>query len=98
MWVSTPCWANESVSGAQICSKRGEPLRTPVRKSPMESIASLSYLAALQLKERTKRNHRDTIGFFNRWLVLRGFLSQGTDWLEGGVQEKLLSQGSFRTG
>ena len=41
------------------------------------------YLAALQLKERTKRNHRDTIGFFNRWLVLRGFLSKGTDWLEG---------------
>ena len=30
------------------------------------------YLTALPFKERTKANHRDTIGFFNRWLVLRG--------------------------
>ena len=41
------------------------------------------YLVALPYKERTKRNHRDTIGFFNRWLVLRGFLPKGTDLLEG---------------
>jgi hypothetical protein len=41
------------------------------------------YLTALPFKERTKANHRDTIGFFNRWLVLRGFLVKGTDWLEG---------------
>lgn len=41
------------------------------------------YLTALPFKERTKRNHRDTIGFFNRWLVMRGYLSKGTDWLEG---------------
>jgi len=26
---------------------------------------------------------RDTIGYFNRWLILRGYLSKGTDWLEG---------------
>jgi hypothetical protein len=30
------------------------------------------YLTALTLAERSKRNHRDVIGFFNRWLVLRG--------------------------
>jgi integrase len=41
------------------------------------------HLAALPIRERTKRNHRDTIGFFNRWLVLRGYLAKGTDWLEG---------------
>jgi integrase len=41
------------------------------------------YLMALPFKERTKANHRDTIGFFNRWLVLRGYLAKGTDWLEG---------------
>ncbi len=41
------------------------------------------YLTALALAERTRRNHRDVIGFFNRWLVLRGFLAKGTDWLEG---------------
>jgi integrase len=41
------------------------------------------YLSALALAARTRRNHRDTIGFFNRWLVLRGYLTKGTDWLEG---------------
>ena len=41
------------------------------------------YLTALDLAERTRRNHRDVIGFFNRWLVLRGYLVKGTDWLEG---------------
>jgi integrase len=41
------------------------------------------YLTALDLSERTRRNHRDVIGFFNRWLVLRGYLAKGTDWLEG---------------
>jgi integrase len=42
-----------------------------------------AYLSALPMAERSKRNHRDVIGFFNRWLVLRGYLSKGTDWLEG---------------
>jgi len=42
-----------------------------------------AYLAALPLKERSKANHRDIIGFFNRWLILRGYLPKGTDWLEG---------------
>ena len=41
------------------------------------------YLTTLALAERTRRNHRDVIGFFNRWLVLRGYLVKGTDWLEG---------------
>ena len=41
------------------------------------------YLTALELAERTRRNHRDVIGFFNRWLVLRGYLAKGTDWLDG---------------
>jgi integrase len=41
-----------------------------------------SYLAALPFVDRTKKNHRATIGFFNRWLVLRGYLAKGTDWLE----------------
>jgi len=41
------------------------------------------YLTAMKLAERTRRNHRDVIGFFNRWLVLRGYLAKGTDWLEG---------------
>lgn len=41
------------------------------------------YLTALPFRERTKRNHRDTLGFFNRWLVMRGYLAKMTDWLDG---------------
>ena len=41
------------------------------------------YLTALPFRERTRRNHRDVIGFFNRWLVLHGYLAKATDWLEG---------------
>ena len=41
------------------------------------------YLAGLPFAERTRRNHRDMIGFFNRFCVMRGYLEKGTDWLEG---------------
>lgn len=41
------------------------------------------YLIALPFRERTKRNHRDVIKLFSRWLVLRGYLPKGTDLLEG---------------
>jgi integrase len=41
------------------------------------------YLAALPLAPRSKRNHRDTVGYFSRWLILNGFLPKGTDLLDG---------------
>ncbi len=41
------------------------------------------YLSALVLSERSKRNHRDVLGFFFRWLVLKGYLPKATDLLEG---------------
>jgi integrase len=41
------------------------------------------YLAKLPLAERSRRNHRDVIMFFNRFCLLRGYLKKGTDWLEG---------------
>jgi integrase len=41
-----------------------------------------SHLASLPLAERSKRNHRDVISCFNRWLILKGYLPKGTDWLE----------------
>lgn len=55
------------------------------------------YLTALPFKERTKANHRDTIGFFNRWLVLRGYLTKGTDWLEGVQKYTKRKQGEIST-
>jgi hypothetical protein len=45
-----------------------------VHTLPPKMIAD--YLAALPFRERTKCNHRDTLGFFNRWLVLRGYVCQ----------------------
>lgn len=53
------------------------------------------YLTGLAFRERTKRNHRDTIGFFNRWLVLRGYLAKGTDWLEGVQNYSARKQGEI---
>jgi integrase len=41
------------------------------------------YLATMPLAERTRRNHRDVIGFFCRWCVLCGYLKEGTNWLKG---------------
>ncbi|MEI8289107.1 MAG: site-specific integrase [Verrucomicrobiota bacterium] len=41
------------------------------------------YLTALKVAERTRRNYRNIIGYFNRWLVLRGYLTKGTDLLDG---------------
>ena len=55
------------------------------------------YLTALPFKERTKANHRDTIGFFNRWLVLRGYLAKGTDLLEGVQKYKKRKMGEIST-
>jgi integrase len=45
-----------------------------------------TYLTDLPHVEKTKKNHRDALGYFFRWLVLRGFLAKGTNLLEG-VQE-----------
>lgn len=41
------------------------------------------YLTGLTVAERTRRNYRNIIGYFNRWLVLRGYLAKGTDLLDG---------------
>jgi len=41
------------------------------------------WLSGLPLSERTRRNYRDAAGYFNRWCVMRGYLTNGTDWLEG---------------
>lgn len=40
------------------------------------------YLAAMKRSERSKRNHRDVLVYFNGWLCLRGYLAKGTDWFE----------------
>jgi integrase len=41
------------------------------------------YLSALPLAERSRRNHRDVLGYFSRWLVLKGYLPKGADLLDG---------------
>jgi len=41
------------------------------------------YLSGMKSTERTKANHRDVLGYFSRWCVLRGYLPKGADMLEG---------------
>src|SRR5262249_24397630 len=41
------------------------------------------YLRAMTASDRTKKNARDVIGCFGRWLVLHGYLDRGTDLVEG---------------
>ena len=40
------------------------------------------YLTAMDASDRTKKNARDVLGYFGRWLVLNGYLERGTDLLE----------------
>ena len=55
------------------------------------------YLVALPFVARTKANHREDIGFFNRWLILRGYLAKNTDWLEGVQKYSLQKVGIITT-
>ena len=41
------------------------------------------YLTAMVASERTKKNARDVLSYFGRWLVLHGYLERGTDLAEG---------------
>ena len=66
---------------ANVLDRFADCFSVEVHQITPKSIAD--YLSSLALAERTRRNHRDVIGFFNRWLVLRGYLTKGTDWLEG---------------
>jgi hypothetical protein len=54
-------------------------------------------LTAFPLAERTRRNQRNGIGFFNRWLALRGSLAKGKDLLEGVQNYSLRQQGELTT-
>jgi integrase len=53
------------------------------------------WLSGLPLSERSRRNFRDTIGLFNRWLVLRGYLPKGTNWLDGVQKYSARKQGEI---
>jgi integrase len=53
------------------------------------------YLTALAASERTKKNVRDILGYFGRWLVLHGYLARGTDLVEG-VQRYSLKTGEIQ--
>jgi integrase len=75
-------------------------LATKFNQDEVDTISAkmvADYLTALPFKERTKANHRDTVGYFNRWLVLRGYLTKGTDWLEGVQKYTKRKQGEIST-
>jgi integrase len=53
------------------------------------------YLIAMMASERTKKNARDVLGFFGRWLVLHGHLERGTNLVEG-VQRYSMKTGEIQ--
>jgi integrase len=52
------------------------------------------YLTGLVASERTKKNARDVLGYFGRWLVLHGYLERGADLVEG-VQKYSMKTGEI---
>ena len=52
------------------------------------------YLTTMTGSERTKKNARDVLGFFGRWLVLHGYLDRGHDLVEG-VQRYSMKPGQI---
>lgn len=55
------------------------------------------YLTGLALAERTRRNYRNVIAYFNRWLVLRGYLAKATNLLDGVQQYSARMHGEITT-
>ena len=53
------------------------------------------YLTGISGSERTKKNVRDVLGYFGRWLVLHGYLARGTDLVEG-VQKYSMKAGEIQ--
>ncbi len=53
------------------------------------------YLTSMAASERTKKNCRDVLGYFGRWLVLHGYLARGTDLVEG-VQRYSMKPGEIQ--
>jgi integrase len=53
------------------------------------------YLTEMVAGERTKKNARDVLGYFGRWLVLHGYLSRGTNLIEG-VQRYSMKPGEIQ--
>ena len=45
------------------------------------------------LSTRSKRNHKDVIKHLNTWLVLHGYLTKGTNWMEGVQKYSKRKQG-----
>jgi integrase len=45
-------------------------------------LAKLTKKKGGAMSEKSKRNHRDVVGYFNRFCVAKGYLAKGSDWLE----------------
>lgn len=40
------------------------------------------WLTKLEISDRSKFNYSEVLRYFNKWLILRGYLHKGTDWFE----------------
>ncbi|MEI9866423.1 MAG: hypothetical protein WDN00_18080 [Limisphaerales bacterium] len=60
-----------------------------------EWLSNLQKLKGGKMSEKSKRNYRDMIGYFNRFCVSRGYLAKGTDWLEHARKYSSAKHGSI---
>ena len=60
-----------------------------------EWLAKLTKLKGGAMSEKSKRNYRDIIGYFNRFCVARGYLAKGTDWLEHARKYSAAKRGTI---
>ena len=59
-----------------------------------EWLARLTKIKGGAMSEKSKRNYRDIIGYFNRFCVARGYLAKGTDWLENARKYSAAKRGT----
>ena len=60
-----------------------------------EWLSKLTKIKGGAMSEKSKRNYRDTIGYFNRFCIARGYLAKGTDWLENARKYSAAKRGTI---
>lgn len=97
------CLANQKTDGKNIyrINTLAAIFRRFDRDNPAILMADIApdlisaWLVGLGLSERTRKNYRDAIGFLCRWAAMRGYLTRGTNWLEGVQKYKASGEGEI---
>ena len=60
-----------------------------------EWLAKLTKIKGGAMSEKSKRNYRDVIGYYNRFCVSKGYLAKGTNWLENARTYSAAKRGAI---